>query len=60
MPARWFRINVSLILVPHIPSWPRYSSQAANFVFRLPRNESYVESDDYRVLGMDFINSIAR
>jgi triacylglycerol lipase len=26
----------------------------------LPRNGSYVERDDYRLDGMDYINSIAR
>ncbi|KAJ5580014.1 Triacylglycerol lipase (LipA) [Penicillium hispanicum] len=46
--------------VPAIPTWPRYSSQAANFVFRLPRSESYVEADTYRAEGIDYINSIAR
>ncbi|KAJ5156778.1 hypothetical protein N7492_009581 [Penicillium capsulatum] len=46
--------------VLHIPQWPRYSSQATNFVFRLPRDTSYVERDDYRASGMDFINRISR
>lgn len=46
--------------VPHIPKWPSYSSKATNFVFRLSRNESYVEADTYRASGMEFINSIAR
>ncbi|KAJ5659236.1 hypothetical protein N7507_005687 [Penicillium longicatenatum] len=46
--------------IPSIPTWPSFSSQATNFVFRLPRNESYVEADDYRVAGMQYINSIAR
>ncbi|KAJ5565121.1 Triacylglycerol lipase (LipA) [Penicillium frequentans] len=46
--------------IPNIPTWPQFSSQATNFVFRLPRDESYVESDDYRVAGMQYINSIAR
>ncbi|OOQ88310.1 carboxylesterase family protein [Penicillium brasilianum] len=46
--------------VPHIPKWSSYSSKATNFVFRLSRNESYVEADTYRASGMEFINSIAR
>lgn len=47
-------------VVPHIPQWPEYSSKKANFVFRLPRNENYVEADTYRVEGMEVINRIAR
>ena len=54
------QLLIEIILVPNIPTWPRFSSQATNFVFRLPRDESYVESDDYRVAGMQYINSIAR
>ncbi|KAJ5632333.1 Triacylglycerol lipase (LipA) [Penicillium lividum] len=46
--------------IPSIPTWPRFSSKARNFVFRLPRDESYVETDDYRVAGIDYINNIAR
>ncbi|KAL4932324.1 putative triacylglycerol lipase (LipA) [Aspergillus undulatus] len=47
--------------VPDIPAWPKYTSDTpSNFVFRLPREESYVEGDDYRVEGMEFINSIPR
>ncbi|KAJ5175347.1 uncharacterized protein N7482_001224 [Penicillium canariense] len=46
--------------VPHIPHWPRYSAKPANFVFRLSRNESYVEVDTYRASGMEFINSLPR
>ncbi|KAJ6001687.1 hypothetical protein N7522_006914 [Penicillium canescens] len=46
--------------VADIPEWTRYSDRAANFVFRLPRNESYVEDDGYRVDGIKYINSIAR
>ncbi|CDM26756.1 hypothetical protein DTO013E5_7041 [Penicillium roqueforti] len=46
--------------VPDIAKWPKYSSRATNFVFRLPRNECYVEADIYRVDGIDYINSIAR
>ncbi|RHZ69278.1 hypothetical protein CDV55_107398 [Aspergillus turcosus] len=48
--------------VPQIPPWPKYTpgKKASNFVFRLPRNGSYVERDDYRLDGMDYINSIAR
>ncbi|KAJ5770812.1 uncharacterized protein N7511_002863 [Penicillium nucicola] len=43
-----------------IPQWTRYSDRAANFVFRLPRNESYVEDDGYRAEGIDYLNTIAR
>ncbi|KAK4236688.1 Alpha/Beta hydrolase protein [Achaetomium macrosporum] len=54
--------------VTGIPKWPRYTSRrsrsepntASNFVFRLPRGESYVEQDDYRAEGMAYINSIPR
>ncbi|KAL4787594.1 Alpha/Beta hydrolase protein [Aspergillus varians] len=53
--------------VPDIPQWPQYltksnstSNNPSNFVFRLPRNESYVEDDDYRVDGMAYINTIPR
>ncbi|PKX93321.1 putative triacylglycerol lipase (LipA) [Aspergillus novofumigatus IBT 16806] len=49
-------------IVPQIPQWPKYTpgKKASNFVFRLPMNGSYVERDDYRLDGMDYINSIAR
>ncbi|KAL4748525.1 hypothetical protein BDW72DRAFT_195736 [Aspergillus terricola var. indicus] len=45
-----------------IPEWPQYSASASpsNFVFRLPRNESYVEADDYRVDGIAYLNTIPR
>ncbi|OGE54991.1 hypothetical protein PENARI_c005G11612 [Penicillium arizonense] len=46
--------------VADIPEWTRYSDHAANFVFRLPRNESYVEDDGYRADGIKYINGIAR
>ncbi|KAF3030899.1 hypothetical protein E8E15_011313 [Penicillium rubens] len=46
--------------VSDIAKWPKYSSRTANFVFRLPQNESYIEADTYRADGMDYINSIAR
>ncbi|KKK23930.1 hypothetical protein P175DRAFT_0481441 [Aspergillus ochraceoroseus IBT 24754] len=49
--------------VAEIPQWPRYAhnpSDASNFVFRLPRNQSYVERDTYRADGMAYINTIAR
>ncbi|KAF7718094.1 Carboxylic ester hydrolase [Penicillium ucsense] len=46
--------------VSHLPAWPRYSSHASNFVFRLPRSESYVEADTYRASGIKYINGIAR
>ncbi|KAJ5788039.1 hypothetical protein N7457_003029 [Penicillium paradoxum] len=40
--------------------WPKYASRATNFVFRLPRNESYVEADTYRAAGIEYINTIVR
>jgi hypothetical protein len=40
--------------------WPKYPTKATNFVFRLPRNESYIEDDTYRAAGTDVINNIAR
>ncbi|KAL4976588.1 Alpha/Beta hydrolase protein [Aspergillus desertorum] len=45
-----------------IPQWPRYSAvdSPSNFVFRLPKNESYVEADDYRVDGIAYLNAIPR
>ncbi|KAJ5295121.1 hypothetical protein N7508_009942 [Penicillium antarcticum] len=46
--------------VDRIPRWTRYSNRATNFVFRLPRNESYIEDDEYRLDGIDYINTIAR
>ncbi|RAH71997.1 putative triacylglycerol lipase (LipA) [Aspergillus aculeatinus CBS 121060] len=48
--------------VDGIPHWPRYtpSDGPSNFVFRLPRTESYVEADTYRAEGIEYINSIAR
>ncbi|KAL4738873.1 Alpha/Beta hydrolase protein [Aspergillus similis] len=48
--------------VNDIPKWPQYSTSASpsNFVFRLPRNESYVEADDYRAGGIAYLNTIPR
>ncbi|PYH79516.1 triacylglycerol lipase [Aspergillus uvarum CBS 121591] len=48
--------------VDGIPQWPRYTPAdgPSNFVFRLPRTESYVEADTYRAEGIEYINSIAR
>ncbi|KAL6233205.1 hypothetical protein BDW75DRAFT_215736 [Aspergillus navahoensis] len=48
--------------VNDIPQWPQYSTSdsPSNFVFRLPRNESYVEADDYRVDGIAYLNTIPR
>ncbi|RDW67168.1 putative triacylglycerol lipase (LipA) [Aspergillus mulundensis] len=45
-----------------IPQWPEYSasSDPSNFVFRLPRDDSYVEKDDYRVEGIAYLNTIPR
>ena len=58
--------DADLIAVTGIPKWPRYASPThhqstpANFVFRLPRGDSYVEKDDYRAEGIAYINSIPR
>ncbi|KAA8900216.1 Alpha/Beta hydrolase protein [Sphaerosporella brunnea] len=39
--------------------WPMYSrEEPRNFVFR--SDQSYVEEDDYRIDGMEFINSLLR
>ncbi|KAF5860819.1 hypothetical protein ETB97_001039 [Aspergillus alliaceus] len=46
--------------VANIPQWLQYSQEASNFVFRLPKDESYIEADTYRADGIDYINSIAR
>ncbi|KAL5044497.1 hypothetical protein BDW71DRAFT_100745 [Aspergillus fruticulosus] len=48
--------------VNDIPQWPQYSASdsPSNFVFRLPRYESYVEADDYRVDGIAYLNTIPR
>ncbi|KAL4759712.1 putative triacylglycerol lipase (LipA) [Aspergillus foveolatus] len=48
--------------IVNIPEWPQYSTSISpsNFVFRLPRNESYVEADDYRVDGIAYLNTIPR
>ncbi|KAK1142296.1 hypothetical protein N8T08_008041 [Aspergillus melleus] len=47
--------------VPQIAPWPRYAPhEPTNFVFRLPRQESYVEVDTDREEGMAYINGIAR
>ncbi|RAK95454.1 putative triacylglycerol lipase (LipA) [Aspergillus ibericus CBS 121593] len=47
--------------VSDIPQWPKYDpADPYNFVFRLPRNECYVEADTYRAEGMEYINTIVR
>ncbi|KAL4869391.1 hypothetical protein BDV12DRAFT_84412 [Aspergillus spectabilis] len=53
--------------VPDIPQWPQYpakssssSTNPSNFVFRLPKSQSYVEDDDYRIDGMAYLNTIPR
>ncbi|KAL3475269.1 Alpha/Beta hydrolase protein [Aspergillus californicus] len=49
--------------VSSIPEWPQYTTAdetPSNFVFRLPRNGSYVQDDDYRVDGMSYLNTIVR
>ncbi|KAF9892223.1 hypothetical protein FE257_001999 [Aspergillus nanangensis] len=44
-----------------VPQWTKYTlAKPTNFVFRLPREESYVEEDRDRVEGMEYINSIPR
>ncbi|KAB8225932.1 Alpha/Beta hydrolase protein [Aspergillus novoparasiticus] len=46
--------------VANIPQWPQYSQETSNFVFRLPKDGSYIEADTYREDGIDYINSIPR
>ncbi|KAL5335157.1 Alpha/Beta hydrolase protein [Aspergillus crustosus] len=53
--------------VSSIPQWPRYPAKASagstdpsNFVFRLPKGQSYVENDDYRADGITYLNTIPR
>ncbi|KAL2866880.1 putative triacylglycerol lipase (LipA) [Aspergillus lucknowensis] len=53
--------------VPNIPQWPQYTSESSftthkpsNFVFRLPKNQIYVEDDTYRREGMAYLNTLAR
>ncbi|KAE8152161.1 alpha/beta-hydrolase [Aspergillus avenaceus] len=46
--------------VDDVPQWPKYSDETSNFVFRLPREESYVEDDTDRADGVAYINSIVR
>ncbi|KAL2810891.1 Alpha/Beta hydrolase protein [Aspergillus granulosus] len=52
--------------VSDIAQWPRYSrsnpakNKPSNFVFRLPRSQSYVEDDTYRKEGMAYLNTIPR
>ena len=47
--------------VPQIAAWPRYALRdPSNFVFRLPRQESYIEDDTYRKEGMAYLNGIVR
>ncbi|KAL7652289.1 hypothetical protein ACMYSQ_009585 [Aspergillus niger] len=47
--------------VSGIPHWPKYNlSDPMDFVFRLPRNGSYVEKDTFRTGGIDYINTIVR
>lgn len=53
--------------VPAIVEWPKYregcergggDGEPTNIVFRADR--SYIEADDYRKEGMEYINSIPR
>ncbi|PYH87511.1 alpha/beta-hydrolase [Aspergillus ellipticus CBS 707.79] len=47
--------------VADIPQWPEYDpSDPKDFVFRLPRTDSYVEEDTYRREGIEYINTIPR
>ncbi|KAL2838367.1 Alpha/Beta hydrolase protein [Aspergillus pseudoustus] len=53
--------------VSDIAEWPQYPSTSSstkekpsNFVFRLPRSQSYVEDDTYRKEGMAYLNTIPR
>jgi acetylcholinesterase len=52
------RTRLTTIIVAELPSWPKYGKQPTNFVFRA--DKSYVEPDDDRKEGVDFINSIVR
>ena len=38
------------------PTWPNYARDAVNLVFN--RRGSYVEKDDYRLEGIEFINQL--
>lgn len=50
-----------MVTVSGIPTWPKYNlSDPQDFVFRVPRNESYVEKDTFRTEGIDYINTIVR
>lgn len=55
-------LSVADDIVPAIPKWEMYTCRqgARNLVFRLPRNESYLEPDKYRKEGMGHANKIAR
>jgi acetylcholinesterase len=44
--------------VEGMPEWPQYGNRSANFVFRA--DQSYVEGDDDREEGVEFINSTVR
>ncbi|OGM44028.1 carboxylesterase family protein [Aspergillus bombycis] len=46
--------------VANTPVWPQYSQETSNFVFRLPKDGSYIEADTYREGGIEYINSIPR
>lgn len=50
-----------MVTVSGIPTWPKYNlSDPQDFVFRVPRDESYVEKDTFRTEGIDYINTIVR
>ncbi|KAI1539401.1 PnbA Carboxylesterase type B [Pyrenophora tritici-repentis] len=44
--------------VPQTPMWPSYASNATNFVFR--KDVSYIEADDDRETGVEYINNLVR
>lgn len=49
---------LTIFIVAGLPLWPSYGKNTTNFVFRT--DKSYVEQDDDREEGVDFINSIVR
>ncbi|KAF7595633.1 hypothetical protein BBP40_005381 [Aspergillus hancockii] len=45
--------------VENIQQWPKYSQKTSNFVFRLPKDESYIEDDIYRADAEDEPNELS-
>lgn len=55
------RVVLMRVTVSGIPHWPKYNlTDPRDFVFRLPRDGSYVEKDTFRTGGIDYINTIVR